>query len=100
MGGQGAYRSGRQMEYERHLTIGSREGENITPTTYHLVAVSHHVRQSFSSSHYTTTLVDPRKRNLIWKYDDEIVSETKVLDTRTSFILFLPEGNETIGLSD
>ena len=88
MGGQGAYRSGRQMEYERHLTIGSREGENITPTTYHLVAVSHHVRQSFSSSHYTTTLIDPRKRNLMWKYDDEIVSETKVLDNRTSFILF------------
>ena len=88
MGGQGAYRSGRQMEYERHLTIGSREGENITPTTYHLVAVSHHVRQSFSSSHFTTTLLDPRKRNLMWKYDDEIVSETKVLDNRTSFILF------------
>ena len=89
MGGQGAYGSGRQKEYERHLTIGSREGENITPTTYHLVAVSHHVRQSFSSSHYTTTLVDPRKSNLMWSTMMKLYPKPKSWTTE-HHLSFLP----------
>ena len=51
----GGYRSGIKMEYERNLTINSGEGEGTSSAAYHLIAVSHHVGQSFSSGHYTTT---------------------------------------------
>ena len=83
----GGYRSGIKMEYERNLTINSGEGEGTSSAAYHLIAVSHHVGQSFSSGHYTTTLLDPRGSELMWKYDDVHVTKTKVLDNKTSFIL-------------
>ena len=83
----GGYRSGIKMEYERNLTINSGEGEGTSSAAYHLIAVSHHVGQSFSSGHYTTTLLDPRGSDLMWKYDDVHVTKTKVLDNKTSFIL-------------
>ena len=79
--GQGARRSGSNMECERRLTVSS--------TLYQLVAVSHHIGQSLSSGHYTSTLIDPRpSKKFMWTYNDKSVEKAKTLDQRTAFILF------------
>ena len=87
--GAGACRLGRIVECDRHLSIKSQDEDKISSTTYHLIAVSHHLGQSVSKGHYTTTLIDPRRqRKIMWKYNDESVSKTRYLDERTAYILF------------
>ena len=86
---QGPRRLGKIVKCERDLAVGSGEGENIPPAKYHLIAVSHHMGQSSSKGHYTTTLIDPRRKpRLMWKYDDVTVARTGNLDQRTAYILF------------
>ena len=72
--GEGGCRLGRIVECDRHLTISLQDGDKISSTTYHLIAVSHHLPKG----HYTTTLIDPRcKEKFTWKYNDESVSKTR-----------------------
>ena len=71
------------------LSLSFQDGDKISSTTYHLIAVSHHLGQSVSKGHYTTTLIDPRRqRKFMWRYNDESVSKTRCLDERTAYILF------------
>ena len=87
--GKGARRLERTVECDRHLSISLQDGDEISSTKYHLIAVSHHLGQSLSKGHYTATLIDPRrKRNLMWSYNDGSVSKTRYLDERTAYILF------------
>ena len=79
----------RTVECDRHLSISLQDGDEISSTKYHLIAVSHHLGQSLAKGHYTTTLIDPRlKKNSMWKYNDVSVSKTWYLDERTVYILF------------
>ena len=79
----------RTVKCDRHLSISLQDRDEISSTKYHLIPVSHHLWQSLSKGHYTTTLIDPRrKKNSMWKYDDVSVSKARYLDERTAYVLF------------
>ena len=72
-------------------------GDKISSTTYHLIAVSHHLGQSLSKGRYTITLIDlRRKRKFMWRYNDKSVSKTRYLDEQTAYILFYREEKDLV----
>ena len=70
---------------DRKLSLEAGYGDEVSLSDYSLVSVVHHVGESTSSGHYTTTLLNCKTKKL-WKYDDRKISET-ALDQNTAYLL-------------
>ena len=89
----GARRLAGSVVCDRQLSIGVGS-EDVFVVDYHLTAVVHHVGNTPTSGHYTTSLINPHS-NRVWKYDDASVSVEKSFDLRTAYILLYKKNSSS-----